>query len=245
MSSAAQVQFVGHRGASYIAPENTLSSAKLAWELNADGVEIDIYYTADNKVIVLHDGSTKRTSGGQADYAPKDVKASVLRTLDMGKWKAPEYAGEKIPFLSEELKLIPKDKSKYLVIEIKTGPEILPAMAKALKKGKRLDQCKFISFNWNSIVETKKMYPNNACYWLSAAKNGLLDKLDEVKAAGLDGVDLEQSLITKEVMDKCSKLGLDVWVWTVDNPESAKRCAALGVSSITTNRPGWLREQLK
>lgn len=243
VSLFAQVEIVGHRGASYIAPENTVASAKLGWELNADGVEIDIYMTSDKKVVVSHDKSTKRTSG--VDYQIPETKASVLRKLDVGSWKDPKYAGEKLPLVKEIFKIIPKNKSQFLVVEIKTGPEIFPALQKEIKKSKRLDQMAFIAFNWETIKKAKELYPNNKCYWLTSSEKDLADKMEECAAIGLDGVDVHYKLVNKEMMQKANALGLDVWVWTVDSVEEAKRVAGLGVSSITTNRPGWLREQLQ
>ncbi len=239
----AQVEIVGHRGASYIAPENTVASAKLGWELNADGVEIDIYMTSDKRVVVSHDKNTKRTSG--VDYLIPETKSSILRKLDVGSWKDPKYAGEKIPFVEEIFKIIPKDKSKYLVVEIKTGPEIFPALQKAIKKSKRLDQMAFIAFNWETIKKAKELYPNNKCYWLTSSEKELASKIEECAAIGLDGVDVHYRLVNKEMMEKANALGLDVWVWTVNDADEARRVANLGVKSITTDRPGWLREQLE
>lgn len=241
MSLFAQVEFVGHRGASYLAPENTVASARLGWELGADGVEIDVYLTPDNRVMVSHDKSTKRTSG--VDYIIPETKSSKLRKLDVGSWKDKKYAGEKIPFVEEILKIIPD--GKYLVIEIKTGPEILPALQKVIKKSGKAEQVKFIAFGWDAIVGVKKLYPNNACYWLTSSAKDLADKIDDCVAADLDGVDLQSKLVTKEVMDKAKALGLNVWAWTVDDPAEARRISELGVSAVTTNRPGWLGEQLK
>lgn len=240
-SLLAQVEFVGHRGASFLAPENTVASAKLGWELGADGVEIDVYLSPDNRIMVMHDKSTKRTTG--MDHIVSKTSSKELRKLDAGKWKDEKYAGEKIPFLKEVLKAIPKD--KYLVIEIKTGPEIFPALEKAIKKSGKKKQVKFIAFSWESITTAKKIFPDNDCYWLTSVDKDLNAKINECVAAGLEGVDVKSKLVTPENMDKAKKLGLDVWCWTVDSPEEAKRVAGLGVSAITTNRPGWLREQLK
>lgn len=237
----AQVEFVGHRGASYLAPENTVASAKLGWELGADGVEIDIYLTPDQRVVVIHDKTTKRTAG--ADYVVSETKSKKLRKLDAGTWKDEKYTGEKIPFVEEVLKAIPED--KYLVIEIKTGTEIFPALQKAIKKSGKVNQVKFIAFNWETILMAKKLYPDNDCYWLTSSAKDLDNKIAECAAVGLDGIDVNSKLVTPGNMDKAKKLGLDVWCWTVDKPEDAKRFAELGVSAVTTNRPGWLREQLK
>ena len=58
-----QVEFSSHRGSSLHAPENTTTSVALAWEQGADALEIDIHLSKDNKLMVIHDSNTKRTSG--------------------------------------------------------------------------------------------------------------------------------------------------------------------------------------
>jgi len=236
-----QVDIIAHRGASFDAPENTVASAKLAWEQNADAVEIDVYPAADNRVVVIHDKTTKRVTG--VDYKVTETKSSKLRKLDIGSWKDKKYAGEKIPFVDEVLKTLPEGKT--LVIEIKSGSEILPYLKKAIDKSGKIDQIKFIAFGWETILDTKKVFPDNKCYWLSSVKEGLDAKIEESAKLGLDGVDLQSKVIDQQVMDQCKKLDLEVLAWTVDDPAEAKRIADLGVLGITTNRPGWLREQLQ
>ena len=61
-SGFSQAEYIAHRGASHLAPENTVAAAKLAWEQNADAVELDIYLTKDNRIMVMHDKNTKRTT---------------------------------------------------------------------------------------------------------------------------------------------------------------------------------------
>lgn len=236
-----QVDIIAHRGASFDAPENTVASARLAWKQNADAVEIDVYPAADNRVVVIHDHSTKRVGG--ADYKVTETRSSKLRKLDVGSWKDKKYADEKIPFVGEILKTIPDGKT--LVIEIKSGSEILPFLKKAIDKSGKIGQVKFISFGWQTILDTKKAFPDNKCYWLSSAKEGLAAKIDESAKLGLNGVDLQSKIIDQQVMAQCKKLNLEVLAWTVDDPVEAKRIADLGVLGITTNRPGWMREQLQ
>ncbi|MDD4190738.1 MAG: glycerophosphodiester phosphodiesterase [Mangrovibacterium sp.] len=236
-----QVEMIAHRGASFDAPENTVASAKLAWQQNADAVEIDVYPSADNRVVVIHDKTTKRVSG--VDYPVRETKSSKLRKLDVGSWKDKKYAGEKIPFLEEVLRTVPE--GKILVVEIKSGSEILPALKKAVDKSGKTGQVQFISFGWETILNAKKAFPGNPCYWLSSSKEGLNAKMEESAGQGLDGVDLHHSVIDREVMDLAEKLGLEVLAWTVDDPAEAKRLEALKVKRITTNRPQWLREQVQ
>ncbi len=239
-SAFSQVQFIAHRGASYLAPENTVAAANLAWELDADAVEIDIYLSKDGQVVVNHDRTTKRT--GTENLVIAETLSDELRKLDVGQWKDEKYQGEKMPFLSEVLETVPK--GKKLVIEIKCGPEVLPALKKAVIASGKKKQVVFIAFGWETILETKAQFPKNECYWLSSKEEGLAGRMEEAAKLGLDGVNLYHKLVSPAVMDRAEQLGLDVLCWTVDDPDEAKRLVDLGLSGITTNRPAWLREQL-
>lgn len=236
----AQVEYIAHRGESYLAPENTSASAKLAWKLKDDAVEIDIHMSVDKKLLVIHDGNTKRTSG--QDFSIKDSDSEDLRKLDVGSFKSEKYKGEKIPYLEEIIKTIPP--GKKLVVEIKCSSDALPVLKNVVRKCKKQHQLVFIAFDWQTIVETKRMFPENPCYWLSSDKTEILKNIDEAAFKGLDGLDLRYSAIDQEIMDKAKQLKLDVWAWTVDDPGEAKRLINLGVTAITSNRPNWLESQI-
>jgi len=235
-----QVSIIAHRGASYLAPENTVSSAGLAWEKGADAVEVDIYLTKDNKVICIHDSNTKRTTG--EDHKVSETDSEVLRTLDAGSFKDKKYKGEKLPFLKEIIKTVPK--GKELVVEIKCKSEILPYLEKSVKRYQKKIVFTFICFDFNTISDTKKVFPSNSCYWLCSNAALLKKHFDQVSTAGLEGVSLSWNIINEDVIKKAGDLKLEVYSWTVDDPAEALRLIALGVKGITTNRPGWLREQI-
>jgi len=235
-----QVAYIGHRGASYLAPENTVASANLAWKLGADAVELDIYLTKDNRVMVHHDSNTKRQTG--VDMKIKDSMSADLRKLDAGSFKDEKYKGEKIPFLEEMIATVPE--GKFLVVEIKCGSEVLPFVKKIVDASGKKDQIVFISFNWQAILDVKKLMPENKCYWLSSKTDDVMSKIKEVADSGLDGLDLSARIVNKKMMRKANSLGLGMICWTVDNPAEAKRLIGLGVKGITTNRPAWLKEQV-
>jgi len=65
-----------------------------------------------------------------------------------------------------------------------------------------------------------------------------------VPNAGLDGISLSYNIIDDTVAYLTGKLNLSLFTWTVDKPDEAKRLIALGVKGITTNRPGWMKEQI-
>ena len=233
--------FIAHRGASYLAPENTVASAKLAWELGADAVEVDVYLSQDNRVMVIHDKTTRRTCNGKKSLEIRKTPSLVLRDLDAGSWKGPEFKGEKIPFIEEIIETVPEGKT--LVIEIKCGPEVLPELQRAIEKKGKAGQIVFIGFDYDTIVKTQTAFPNNKCYWLSSAKPGD-KKLDEVAAAGLTGINVQYKAINDELMAAAKSRNLEVLTWTVDDPVEAKHLTEIGVTGLTTNRPKWLKEEM-
>ena len=88
------VEIIAHRGASHLAPENTMASVLLGWEKGAD-VEVDVHLSQDQRIVVIHDASTKRTTG--VDLKVADTPSHELRALDAGRLKGAEFAGEPIP----------------------------------------------------------------------------------------------------------------------------------------------------
>ncbi len=247
--AAPEVEIVGHRGASFDAPENTLASIKLAWEQNADAAEFDVYLSKDGKIVVIHDADTKRVAGVEKKVA--ETTLEELRKLDVGKWKNAKFAGEKIPTLDEVLATVPAGKRVF--IEVKCGPEIVPELDRVLKAAKlKPEQTAVISFNADVVAATKKTRPDLQCYWIVSlapkdqkprTAEELIAKAKEIKADGLD-LSATPAVLDKAFGDKVKDAKLKLHVWTVDDVELAKKMIAAGTESITTNKPGWLREQL-
>ncbi len=242
------VEIIGHRGASYLAPENTLASVKLAWEKGAD-VEVDVYLTKDNRIVVIHDETTERTAG--ADMNVAESTSEELRKLDVGSFKSEEYAGEQIPFLADIVKTIPPGQKLY--VEIKCGQEILPYLRDLLAQSGKMSRIVIIGFDLETVTMSKEMI-DVPTYWLKGTEK--IKETEEwiphdpqlaqtVKEKGLDGLDVHYAGVNKEFVDAVKASGQKLYVWTVDDPEDAIRLIRLGVDGITTNRPGWLREQVK
>ena len=244
------VEIIAHRGASYLAPENTVAAAEVAWEVGADAVEVDVYLSADGRMVVIHDRNTKRTSG--VDLAVAKTDAAVLRSLDVGRFKGEEFAGEKIPFLREILATVPP--GKRLFVEIECGPEIVEPLREAIEASGRQEQVVIICFDLEVAAEAKRAMPGREVYWLVGARKdpetgeALEHDAGNVRIAaerGLDGLDVHFAGVTEGFMEAVRGAGQRLYVWTVDDAQEARRLAALGVAGITTNRPGWMREQLR
>ena len=236
-------EIIAHRGASFVAPENTLASVKLGYAKGADAVEIDIHLSSDQRVMVMHDKDTKRTTSGK-NLLIRETNSEKLRQLDVGSWKDSRYRGEKIPFLEEVLALVPQDKK--LVIELKTGPEIIPALQDLVKKSGIEDRLMFISFNKESILQVKQLFPAIPAYWLlhSWAEHSIDQAIAIAKEGGLEGLNVSHALVNAKFMEKMNSQSLKVYVYTVNDAQAGKALAAQGVKGITTDRHQWLREQL-
>ena len=241
------VEIIAHRGASYLAPENTMASVMLAWEKGADA-EVDVYLSKDNQIVVIHDSTTKRT--GKIDLVVKESNYQQLRKLDVGTFKSEKYVGEPIPLLSDILKTIPPGRKLY--VEIKCGKEVLPILEKLITESKKKSQIVIIGFDLETVTLSKKLI-DVPTYWLKGTEK---DKQTEqwiphspqlvktIEDNGLDGLDVHYAGVTKDFTNAVKASGQKLYVWTVDDPQEAIRLVNLGVAGITTNRPEWLREQL-
>ncbi len=253
MTFSANAQLViAHRGASYDAPENTLAAFNLAWEKGADGVEGDFYLTKDRRIVCIHDPSTKRTAGVELDVAGSTL--AELRELEVGRYRGEQFAGERIPVIEDVLATVPT--GKRIFIEVKCGPEIIPYLREVLAKSNlEPEQTCVISFNKDVVAASKKQIPHVKAHWITGFRKNpdtgsWEPSLEEVlRTAGeihADGVDLNAH---RQVMDagfvkRLRDAGLEFHCWTVNDPAVAGRFQLLGVDSITTDRPDYIRQNL-
>jgi glycerophosphoryl diester phosphodiesterase len=237
---------IGHRGASFDAPENTLAAFRLAWEHGADGCELDVHATKDGQIVAIHDADLRRTAG--IDRRVADVTLAELQALDVGRWKADTFAGERVPTLTEVLATMPQ--GGYLLIEVKCGAAHVPELVAVLSaSGLPADRTVVIAFDAEVIMAVKLALPGVVAYWvvdLDERPAPPLALADLAKATGADGLDLSASSdrLDTGMAAAVRGAGLRLYVWTVNDPAVARRMIDLGVDGITTDRPGWLREQL-
>jgi glycerophosphoryl diester phosphodiesterase len=242
---------VGHRGASFDAPENTMSAFRLAWEQGADGIEGDFYVTKDEQIVCIHDADTERTGGKKLVVAESTL--AELRELEYGAWKDPRFRGEPIPTFAEVLAIVPP--GKRFIIELKTGPEIVPYLKAELDRLKPdPEQLWIIAFKQPTVVACKEMLPHIKTHWLVSYKQDkktgawsptfeeVVNGLQTTKADGM-GTQGNREIVTPEFIANLKEKGLrEFHVWTVDLPEDANYFRRLGAMGITTNRPRFIRE---
>ncbi len=149
-----ETQIIAHRGASKLAPENTLSAIEKALELGVDMIEFDIHLSKDGEIIVLHDemlGRTTDGSGNVADYTLKELK-----TFDAGSWFGDEFKGERIPMLKEVLTLV--DGKSTCLIEVKWNQE---GVYKGMEENIVAEIKSFEAENWVIVQSFESSYLEN------------------------------------------------------------------------------------
>ncbi len=246
------IEIIAHRGASREAPENTLAAFRLAWEEGADGIEGDFRLTRDGEIVCLHDATTGRTAG--IDLVVADTALARLRELDAGRWKGQAWAGERIPTLEEVITTVPPE--KRLFIELKSGPEIvIPLKERLAATGLPPERFTILSFREEVVAAARKQLPRVAVLWLTDFRKDrvsgewspnidailrILERTDAhgVAAKACSAIDTAFVRSLHAAARKCH-------VWTVNDPRIARRLAILGIDSIFTDRPGWLRRMLE
>jgi glycerophosphoryl diester phosphodiesterase len=240
---AGHIKIIAHRGASHLAPENTLASVELAWRVGTDAVEVDVHLTQDGRIVAIHDPTTDRTAGIRFEVAA--THSSHLRRLDVGRYKHPRFAGERIPYLEEVLQTVPP--GGQLFVEIKCGPQILPPLVETVASSDKRSQIVLIGFDLGTMATAKKMMPDVPALWL-CDKRLLVSYgpslAERAKAGGLDGLDVHWSGLTRRFIQTVKTAGLRLYVWTVDDPAQAVRLQAMGADGITTNRPDQFKSVL-
>ena len=235
---AAQPKVISHRGY-WTAPnsaQNSLASFTKADSVGVFGSEIDVWLTADDKLIVNHDRVYKGTDINMEKSTLKEITSIVLPN------------GENIPTLDAYLRLVAAKPDTRLVLEMKSLSDLrredlaAEKIVKALRKYNLLDRTDIIAFSINACLAFRKLLPDGRIFYL----NGDLSPRS-IKGLGLTGIDYSMRVLRKhpEWVEQAKKLGLEVNVWTVDEEEDMRYFIDLGVDYITTDYPERLQALLK
>ena len=236
---------IAHRGESHDAPENTLPAYKTAVD-RGFGFECDIYRSSDGQLFTFHDRDLKRTTAGANTNACTAVDwegtLSKVNVGGWGKWKGSQFDPTRPALFSEVLSLARQGRKIY--VEVKGGNAAVDWVQdiKKVVDSEPLatpDTILFICFSDVTCAALKKAMPEFQVYWLTGGKNMTADmliaKLGEIKADGVD-IRFDSPLVNVEDVSRIHNAGYSFHVWTIDNPESAKKVFAVGADSLTTNR---------
>ncbi len=233
-----QPLIVAHRGASTHAPENTLSAFKLALEMGADGIELDVMLSKDDELVVIHDDTVDRTTNGSGRVS--DFSYDILKDLDAGKAFADRFTGERIPTLAEVFENLG---GKLLInIELKNyatpNDDLTSRVIELIHKYQLTNAVMLSSFNPLNLKRADKIDPSIKLGLLTFPKFlGALLRGPFGRIYPYDALHPYFSDVTPRLVNKLHALDRKVNVWTVDDPQELQRLAHLGVDMIICNDP--------
>jgi glycerophosphoryl diester phosphodiesterase len=261
-SAAAQDEpvIIAHRGASGYAPENTLAAAGAAADLGIAWVETDVQRTADGELVLMHDATLARTTNAEElfpDRAPwnvADFTAEEIAQLDAGSWFGEEFAGEPVPTLAGFLAGL-EENGQRLLLELKQ-PQLYPGIEEEVLA--ELDAEGWLDEHTPGqrlVVQSFEEDAVRAVHALApAVKTGFLGTPDVADlpeyAAFADQINPTHADLTDAYVKEIQALEgphdepLQVSTWTVNDAETARRVAGLGVDGIITNFPDVVRDAI-
>jgi glycerophosphoryl diester phosphodiesterase len=231
---------LGHRGASFEAPENTLAAFRLALEQGADGLELDVTLTADGQVVVVHDDTLDRTTNGHGPVSR--LSLAEVQALDAG-YPARfglQFAGQRVPTLAEVFAAC--GEQGILNIELKhdhsPGRRLAGRVVELIHAHGWQSRVILSSFQFSSLGRVKALDP--------ALPVGLLymaprfgPRLAECLAGVLPHEAHHPAALGLSAAQVAwfHQHALRVNVWTVDDERELRRLAAAGVDGLITNKP--------
>lgn len=261
---------IAHRGASGLAPENTLAAFKLAIALGADGVEMDVQMSADGCPVVIHDRRLHRTTNGAGVVSVHPL--DYLRDLDAGSWflrrlavrprvremvaivsaltggNGLDFSGETVPTLETVLPLLASAKMKRVYLELKVGraghEDLLAATLALVRKFRMEDSTTILSFNHDIVRGVKEAATDiRTAALFPVAGRALVSPrsiIRAVESAGADEAALHFGLVSRRAVAALHTRGFAVSTWTANSPLVMRPLIKCGVDAIMTNFPNRL-----
>lgn len=242
--SAERTLNIAHRGASAVAPENTLAAFEKALKLGADGIELDVRLCADGTPVVIHNPTVDATTDGSGSVA--EMTLPQLKELDAGAWFGPTFAGERIPTLEETLTAVG---GRLLVnIELKgtaiLGRSLVRATVDLIERHHLAEQVLISSFNPLLLHRVQRIAPKipTGLLYVWAFVPGVAQKVAPRPYSALHpGL----AVLTQDHVSWIQRRHYRIHVWTVDDPTDMRRLIAWGVDGIITNTPAVLHDLLE
>ncbi len=231
-----EIEITAHRGASRVAPENTLPAITAAIDLGADRVEIDAMLSADGALVLFHDVDLRRIARDPRRIA--DMTLEELREVDAGAWFAPEFAGERMPTLSEALDAVGGRAGLNIELKAAAGGEerLAEATAAALRAGPDGGRRGVIitSLSTRALAAMRRADPEARIGLIVTASIGDLRRMDA------DLLAVESRIATRRFIGRSEAAGLALHVWGVADPDLFTRLALQGVEGVITSDPAAL-----
>ncbi len=231
--------WVAHRGNSSVAPENTLAAIRSALALDPQPsfVEVDVYASADGRLVVIHDDTLERTTDQVGAVASKKWDELSQVSAGYAEKFGSTFAQERIPLLSEVLDSV-AGSGVGVMIEIK-GAGIGAQVARLVESRGETDRHVVASFKDSVIRASKAAVPALATLWLVGEPT--LEDPQRCKGFGAAVLGTSKDSVTPELVQACQQAGRFLWVYTVNDPMRSRELQALGADGIISDSLAFVR----
>ncbi|QJT16096.1 glycerophosphodiester phosphodiesterase [Aeromonas sp. 1805] len=221
------MQIIAHRGASGLAPENTLKAIRLALALGAGAIEIDVQL-ADGELWVFHDRRLERCTDGDGVLTAQS--RTYLASLNAGE-------GEGIPTLWQVMEAIAGQAELHIELKgAQTADEVARLTRRAeAELGFAPTQWVVSSFHHPELARFAALRPDIRLGALTSTIPLTLAKF--AAELGAWSLNCDVDFVDQSLVQDAHDRGLKVLVYTVDEPADQAMLAAIGVDGIFTNRP--------
>lgn len=226
----ARPDIMAHRGASWDAPENTLAAIEEAIRQGADWVEIDVQETHDGRVLVAHDRDLMKVAGSPLRIY--EAPFEELRAVDIGSYKDPRFADQRVPTFAEVLELA-RGRVK-LNIELKyygQEQQLEARVAELVERHGMAEDVVLMSLSLPGVRTMKALRPEWTVGLLSSVAVGDVTRLDA------DFLAVNAKFASRAFVERAQSRGKGVYTWTVNDPAGMSAMIANGVDGIITDRP--------
>lgn len=227
---------IAHRGASGYAPENTLAAFKLALDMGARFVELDVHQTKDGQIVVIHDDNLKKFARVKKKVAQMTVEEIAKVAID-GHWDK-RYAHERIPTLEDVLTLIAR--RAVVDVEIKGSDNLYPGIEEkvlAILERKGYNGMSYISsFNIKRLERARELSSTMHLGYLMGVKP-LAVVIKEMRDLRCDALLVSRRQANRTLIQKAHQRGFHVGVYTVNMKSQWDEMATRRVDAIFTDYP--------
>lgn len=222
---------IAHRGASSYAPENTFAAFDLAIEMGARHLELDVHFSSDGHLVVIHDDTVDRTTDGSGPVTSRSLAA--LTALDAGAWFDPRFKGERIPTLGAVLE---RYWGAHLHVELKGHSAGLAQRAVDMIRSSGIaTNVTITSFQKAKLEETRAYAPELPTGWLVGEVSDAV--VAQARALGLTQLCPRAGAVTPELVSRLHAEGLVVRAWGVATEDLMRRVVTAGADGMTVNFP--------
>ena len=222
---------IAHRGASSYAPENTFAAFDLAIEMGARHLELDVHFSSDGHLVVIHDDTVDRTTDGSGPVTNRSLAA--LTALDAGAWFDPRFKGERIPTLGAVLE---RYWGAHLHVELKGHSAGLAQRAVDMIRSSGLaTNVTVTSFQKAKLEKTRAYAPELPTGWLVGEVSDAV--VAQARAMGLTQLCPRAGAVTPELVSRLHAEGLVVRAWGVATEDLMRQVVTAGADGMTVNFP--------